>query len=144
MKFHENILNGFQVIERTRNDHCKISKGNNSKQVLTRAMVLLVCTSSDDANISMKFHENILNCFQVIERTRFCDRQMDRQTIKAKTICLHTSQGWGRGGDIKYKNPSSSGSLDIMLTRFCYCPSKGRGHIAFGGDHPTLAIFRIE
>ena len=27
MKFHENILNGFQVIERTRNDHCQISNG---------------------------------------------------------------------------------------------------------------------
>ena len=33
--------------------------------------------------ISMKFHENILNGFQVIERTRlhdgWMDRQMDRQ-----------------------------------------------------------------
>ena len=27
-KFHENILKGFQVIERTRNDHCQISEGN--------------------------------------------------------------------------------------------------------------------
>ena len=43
-------------------------------------------------NICMKFHEDILNGFQVTERTRFCDgqtdvrtdrqmdRQMDRQT----------------------------------------------------------------
>ena len=30
MKFHENILNGFQVIEGTQNYHCRISKGNNS------------------------------------------------------------------------------------------------------------------
>ena len=29
MKFYENILNGFQVIERARNDFCQISKGNN-------------------------------------------------------------------------------------------------------------------
>ena len=36
MKFYENILNGFQVRERTRNDHCQISKGNNSKNILTR------------------------------------------------------------------------------------------------------------
>ena len=28
LKFHENILKGFQVIERTRNDHLQISKGN--------------------------------------------------------------------------------------------------------------------
>ena len=33
MKFHENILNGFQVIEQTQNYHCQISKGNNSKNV---------------------------------------------------------------------------------------------------------------
>ena len=38
MKFHENILNGFQVIEQARNDHCQIAKGNNSKNVLTRAL----------------------------------------------------------------------------------------------------------
>ena len=29
IKFNENIVNGFQVIERTQNDHCQISKGNN-------------------------------------------------------------------------------------------------------------------
>ena len=33
MKFHENILNGFQVIEQTQNDHCQISKGNNYKTI---------------------------------------------------------------------------------------------------------------
>ena len=46
MKFHENILNGFQVIEQTQNCHCQISKGNNSKNVQTRVAVLLVCTLS--------------------------------------------------------------------------------------------------
>ena len=49
MKFHENILNGFQVKERTRNDLCQIAKRNNSKYVLTQALVLVVCTWSDDA-----------------------------------------------------------------------------------------------
>ena len=33
MKFHENILNGFQVIEQTQNYHCRILKGNNSKYI---------------------------------------------------------------------------------------------------------------
>ena len=47
--FHKNILNSFQVIQGTQNDHCHISKGNNSKNVLTRVMVLVVCRSSDDA-----------------------------------------------------------------------------------------------
>ena len=32
-QFHENTLNGFQVIEWIWNDHCQISKGNNSKNV---------------------------------------------------------------------------------------------------------------
>ena len=49
IKFHENILNDFQVIERTRNYHCRISKGNNSKTVQTRVTVLVLSTSSDDA-----------------------------------------------------------------------------------------------
>ena len=33
MKFHENILNSFQAIERTQNYHCPISKGNNSRSI---------------------------------------------------------------------------------------------------------------
>ena len=33
MKFQENILNGFQVIEQTQNYQCRISKGNNSKNI---------------------------------------------------------------------------------------------------------------
>ena len=49
MKFHDNILNGFQVIERTQNYHSLISKGNNSKNVYTSVIVLVICTSSDDA-----------------------------------------------------------------------------------------------
>ena len=49
MKFHENILNGFQVIEQTQNCHCQVSKGNNSKTVWTRVTVLMFCTSPDDA-----------------------------------------------------------------------------------------------
>ena len=49
MKFHDNILKGFQVIERSQNDQCQISKGNNYKTVKTRVTVLVFCTSSDDA-----------------------------------------------------------------------------------------------
>ena len=49
MKFHENILNGFQVIEWTQNYHCPISKESNSKNVSTKVMILMFCTSSDDA-----------------------------------------------------------------------------------------------
>ena len=89
VKFHENILNGFDVTERTRvcgrNGNIKCSKGNNSKSMQSKVTVPVLCTSSHGAynmcakecnpelrfllfarrlillNICMKFHENISN-----------------------------------------------------------------------------------
>ena len=49
IKFYENILNGFQVMEWTQIYHCQISKGNNSKTAWTRVTVLVFCMSPDDA-----------------------------------------------------------------------------------------------
>ena len=44
MKFLEDILNKFQVTERT--EFCdKSSKGNNSKSIKARVMVLAICLS---------------------------------------------------------------------------------------------------
>ena len=48
------FLKGFEAIDRTRNYHSLISKGNNSKNVKTRVMVLVGCMSSNDA---LYFHE---------------------------------------------------------------------------------------
>ena len=89
MRFHEDILNGFKAIERIqfchRNCYLQSSKGHNSKNIYP--MVLALCTSSNVVNISLKFHEDILNGFQVTERIRFfCDGQTDGQTTMAKTI----------------------------------------------------------
>ena len=70
MKFHENILNGFWVLERIQSYHCRISKEDNSKSVWTRVTVFLCCARCLMSYISMKFHENILNGFRIIERTR--------------------------------------------------------------------------
>ena len=97
MKFHEDTLNGLKVTEQTRfclrNCYLQSSKGHNSKSINTRDMVL-ACLIQELwflhsacclllVNSCMKFHEDILNGFQVIERTRFCDGQtdgwMDRQ-----------------------------------------------------------------
>ena len=64
MKFHENILNNFQVIEWARNDHCQISKGNNSKNV-DKLWFLWCAHCLMMLYISMKFHENILNGFHM-------------------------------------------------------------------------------
>ena len=47
VKFHEAILNSFQVIERTRFCDGQKSKGNNSKSINARVMVLALCTSSN-------------------------------------------------------------------------------------------------
>ena len=159
MKFHEDILEGFNIIQRTqfchRNCYLQSSKGQNSKHtyprvsfcvlhvvqcwliflwsfmkiswtvfkviqqarfchrncyvrsskrhnsknyIYPRVMVLALFLRSARGpmllNIYMKFHEDILNCFQVTERTQFCDRQTDRcpnrQTTRAKTIRLPT------------------------------------------------------
>ena len=56
MKFHENILNSFQVIKGKQNYNCQISKGNNSKNVLTKVTVLVLFTRLMMLYISMKFH----------------------------------------------------------------------------------------
>ena len=77
MKFQEDILNGLKVIERTRfchrNCYLQSSKGHNSKIYIQKLRFLRsVRRRIMMVNISMKFHEDILNGFQVTERTRFC------------------------------------------------------------------------
>ena len=47
-KFHENILNGINVLERTRYLKEKISKGNNSVKNVGGGRVLVLCTLSDN------------------------------------------------------------------------------------------------
>ena len=58
MKFHEDILNGLEVIEQTqfchRNCYLQSSKGHNSKNVYPRVMVLALCTPS---NIDYYFYD---------------------------------------------------------------------------------------
>ena len=75
MKFYKHILNSFKVIEQTcfchRNCYLQSSKGRNSKSSSTRVMALALCMSSNVGNICMKFHEDILNDFKVIERHDF-------------------------------------------------------------------------
>ena len=44
-------------------------------------------------DIYIKFREDSVNGFQVIEWIRFCDRQTDRETPRGKTICLPTLKG---------------------------------------------------
>ena len=76
MKFHEDILNSFKVTERTRfylrNGYLQSSKGHNSKSINIKELWFLRSARHLMlVNICMKFHEDILNSFQVTERTRF-------------------------------------------------------------------------
>ena len=83
MKFHEGILNGFWVTERTwpyrkiyyfQFQRAVTPKIRNPELRFLRSarcvMLLYIC---------VKFHENISNGFGVTEQTRFCDRQIDDQ-----------------------------------------------------------------
>ena len=74
--FHENILDGLEVIERSR-FHSKISKGHNVGVVT----VLVLCTLSNGGLYFYKFHENILSGIKVVERTRFSSEKFKRAII---------------------------------------------------------------
>ena len=62
MKFHNTTMNNFQ-----RNYNCQFSKGNNSKYVQEKVMVLGDCILSDDTLYFCEVSWKYLNCFQVIE-----------------------------------------------------------------------------
>ena len=49
--------------------HGKKFKGHNSVKNVGEVTVLFLCTSSDGGYICTNFHENILNCIKVTERT---------------------------------------------------------------------------
>ena len=67
MKFHEDTLNGFKVIERTRfclrNCELQSSKGRNSKSIIQELWFLHSACRLMLVNICMKFHEVTLNSF---------------------------------------------------------------------------------
>ena len=67
IKFHENILNRFLVIERTRNYHYLNSKGNIPKVYKPKFWFLCSARCLIMHYISMKFHENI---FAIVEFQR--------------------------------------------------------------------------
>ena len=71
MKFHEVIVNGLKVIERTRfchrNLYLQSSKGNNSKLYIHELWFLHSACHPMLVNTSMKFYDDILNDLKVIE-----------------------------------------------------------------------------
>ena len=75
MKFLKDILNRFQVTELTGFCDGQSSKGNNSKSINARVAFWFLHSACCLMLIDnyMKFREDSLHCFQVIEWTRFCD-----------------------------------------------------------------------
>ena len=98
MKFTEDILNRFQVRERKQFCDGQSSKGNNSKRINARVMILALCILID----IMKFHEDSLNGFQVREQTQFCDGQSSKgnnsKSINARVmilaLCMSSNVDW--------------------------------------------------
>ena len=99
MKFHEDILNGFKVIERTRfchrNCYLQSSKGQNSKSIYPRVMVLALFRWLIFVWSFMKISWMV---FKLQSRHDFVtDRQTDGwtdgQMTRAKTVCLPTLKG---------------------------------------------------
>ena len=86
IKFYENILNGFAVIERTRNYHCRISKGSNSKTIQTRIMVLVFWKLSDDAQYFYKVSWKYLEWFLRYEADTNLPK-FQRGMNNSKTLC---------------------------------------------------------
>ena len=79
IKFHWNIFNGFQVIERTWN-----CMENNQREIITRICkpefwFLSMTHCLIVHYMCMKFHWNIFNGFQVIEWTRNCNENNQRE-----------------------------------------------------------------
>ena len=91
MKFLEDILNRFQVTERTRFCDRQSSKGNNSKSIKQKLWFLHSARHLILIDIYLNFHEDRLNGFQVIERTRFCDKVQGKELKKYKYMSYGSS-----------------------------------------------------
>ena len=81
MKFHHNILNGFQVIERARKFcYCSFQRAITPK-ISNPKLWFLFSARFMLVNDRVKFHQDTLKGSQVTERTRFVtDGQTDGQT----------------------------------------------------------------
>ena len=83
-KFHEIMLNGIKVIERTRFLYGKLQRGNNSAKNVGGVTVFISAHRLVMLYISTKFCEIISNPIKVIERTQFLYRKLQRGIIPQK------------------------------------------------------------
>ena len=82
MKFHEDILNGYKGIERTRFCHrnCYLQRGITEKIYIQELWFLHSACHPMLVNIYVKFHEDILNTHSFFMLQRGHDFLTDRQT----------------------------------------------------------------
>ena len=78
-------------------------------------MVLVFCTLFHVGKYFSKFGENILNDFQVTERTQFCDRRTDEHISMAKARCLLTLKGGYNDLELGHGKPGGSICLNKKL-----------------------------
>ena len=69
--FHENIIDGYKVIERTRFSYDKFQRGIIPQKIKVEFRFILSEYLLLAIYISTNFHENNLDGIKVIERTRF-------------------------------------------------------------------------
>ena len=84
MKFHEDTLNVFKVTERERiclRNYLQSSRGI-TKLIHKQELRFLHSARHMVLNICLKFHEDILKGFKVIEWTQFCHRSCYLQSSK--------------------------------------------------------------
>ena len=97
MKFYEHILNSFKVIERTcfcnRNSY-KVQRDVTKKVWIQELWFLHSACSLTLVNICMKFHDDILNGFEVIDLTWFCHRTANYKLQREVTQKIHIQELW--------------------------------------------------
>ena len=95
---HEVIMNGFKVIEETRfchrNRNLQSSKGNNLKLYIQELWFLHCAGYPMLVNISMKFHEDILNGLKAKEWTQFCHRNSYLPSSKGHNSKIYFQELW--------------------------------------------------
>ena len=67
ISFHEHILNVFQLIQGKQNYYCQTSKENSSKKYIEKSYTAWCAHHLMMLYISVKFHENILKGFLLIQ-----------------------------------------------------------------------------
>ena len=74
------VLDSIRFIKRTRFSYEKLQKGIIPQKIVGGILILVLCIFSDNGLYFSKFHENILNGIEVMERTRKVNRRTDGKT----------------------------------------------------------------